>query len=183
MALQSLPLVKLDTVFQMEDQGDDALARVRVTNPSDHIAFFVQLAITGSSDQEILPVFWEDDYFSLLPSESRELTARIPRWAIGRTTPKLEIGGWNILSDLICEKLEVVSPRARAGESFPVKATVTQTFVDGSRVPLQVDGRMAASQWCWSRHKSTTLNFSVRVEEPGRHTLQVGNQSLVVNVE
>jgi len=103
MALQSLPLVKLDTVFQMEDQGDDALARVRVTNPSDHIAFFVQLAITGSSDQEILPVFWEDDYFSLLPSESRELTARIPRWAIGRTTPELEIGGWNILSDLIWE--------------------------------------------------------------------------------
>jgi hypothetical protein len=43
----------------------------------------------------ILPVLWEDNYVSLLPGESRELTARFPRVddVSGAT---LVVQGWNV---------------------------------------------------------------------------------------
>jgi exo-1,4-beta-D-glucosaminidase len=39
------------------------------------LAFFIHLQIKqGSSGRNVLPVIWEDNYFSLLPGESREVT-------------------------------------------------------------------------------------------------------------
>ncbi len=182
-ALQSLPLVKLDAASQTEDQGEETLTRVKVTNPSRHIAFFIQVALTDGEGGEVLPVFWEDNYFSLLPGESREVTARVPRGALSRTTPRLQIGGWNIRSEFACARLEVASPRPRAGQPFLVQAAVSHTFLDGSRIPLEVDGRTAATQWCWARDEAAVLNFSICLEKPGPHTLKVGSQSLTVDLE
>src|ERR1019366_8690935 len=43
----------------------------------DHLAFQIHLSIVEEkSGEEILPVLWEDNYFSLMPGESREIAAR-----------------------------------------------------------------------------------------------------------
>ena len=58
-ALQALPLVKLATSCRIETRGAENVARVKLTNPTDHMAFFVQLALTqGRGGAEILPVIY-----------------------------------------------------------------------------------------------------------------------------
>ena len=51
---------------------------MRVTNRSDAIALLVRLKLVhgDGGKQEVLPIFWTDNYFLLLPGEKRELSAR-----------------------------------------------------------------------------------------------------------
>jgi Exo-beta-D-glucosaminidase Ig-fold domain len=60
------------------------------------------LKLTGcgnNKDQDIVPVLWSDNYISLLPGESRELTARF------RTNQSQPVGvgiaGWNVNSSSV----------------------------------------------------------------------------------
>ncbi len=108
--LRELPPVKLEARCKLQRHGGEMLAKVKVRNPSDHLAFFVQLALTkGAGGPEILPVLWDDNYFSLLPGESREIAARfVPKDADG-AKPTLEIGGWNIEGNFACSALGCAS--------------------------------------------------------------------------
>jgi exo-1,4-beta-D-glucosaminidase len=68
---------------------------VQMSNPSDALAFFVELRIVDSDGNSILPVLWDDNYVSILPGESRKLTARTPTAEVG-TGASLVIDGWNV---------------------------------------------------------------------------------------
>jgi exo-1,4-beta-D-glucosaminidase len=184
-ALQKLPLVKLDATMRVEDAGANKLARVKVTNPTKHIAFFIQLALTkGAGGAEILPVLWSDNYFSLAPGEMREFTARLATRDLGGKKPALEVGGWNIETRCRCIALKPSRTRVRAGEAFTVAARITDTFLDGSRVALLVDGRPAGAKWSWARGgKADKLNFTLSLREPGKHRLTVANQTTHLVVE
>jgi exo-1,4-beta-D-glucosaminidase len=73
-ALGDLPEVELEVSVS----GDGPDATVQLGNPSDSLAFFVELRVVDADGNSILPVLWEDNYVSILPGESRELTARFP---------------------------------------------------------------------------------------------------------
>jgi len=61
----------LKSALTLEPHGDAQVARVRISNPGNQIAFFTQVTLTqGKGGPEILPVLWDDNYFSLLPGES-----------------------------------------------------------------------------------------------------------------
>lgn len=97
MPLNTLPPVKLTTELASETTGPDRIFRISVSNPSNALAFLVQLAITaGDGGLEIAPVFWSDNYFSLLPGESRLITATVPESEVRGITPALRTGGWNV---------------------------------------------------------------------------------------
>jgi exo-1,4-beta-D-glucosaminidase len=183
-SLRSLPPAKLKTACEVESRGTEKVARVQVTNPTSHIAFFVQLALTQSrGGAEILPVLWEDNYFSLLPGESREVTATFAAKDAGRAKPTLEAGGWNVESDFDCTALAVSPKRIKAGEQFTVTASVANTFLDGSRIALQLDGKPAGFGWAWARgSQRQELAFPLKFERPGKHTLVVGDKKLELNV-
>jgi exo-1,4-beta-D-glucosaminidase len=44
--------------------------------------------------KDILPVLWNDNYISLLPGESRELTASFQ--ALPPAPIRIDIAGWNV---------------------------------------------------------------------------------------
>jgi exo-1,4-beta-D-glucosaminidase len=96
-ALQSLPKVTLDVVGSVATAADGPLVHVTLKNPSANLAFQVRLGIqrSGQAD-EILPVFWDDNYIELMPGETRELTARYLPSADLSTAVELSISGWNI---------------------------------------------------------------------------------------
>jgi hypothetical protein len=177
-ALRELPPVKLDTTCNVESRGPEKVARVRVVNPTDRLAFFVQLALTrGRGGAEILPVLWDDNYFSLMPGESREIAARFAAADVGETEPVLEVGGWNVEGEVRCDRLTVPSGEVQAGEAVTVTAAIAGTFLDGSRVALRVDGAPAAYQWAWARSgKAQELTFEIRPDKPGTHRLRVGER-------
>jgi exo-1,4-beta-D-glucosaminidase len=70
---------------------------VLLRNSSNNLAFQIRLAIRKSGQtQEILPVFWDDNYIELMPGESRNLTAHyLPSTAVFGGV-ELTVSGWNI---------------------------------------------------------------------------------------
>ena len=96
-ALQSLAKVTVDVSASMLPSPDGPVAHVLVKNPSDHLAFQIHLGIHKNGHaEEILPVFWDDNYIELMPGESREVTARyLPSTSVFGGS-ELTVSGWNI---------------------------------------------------------------------------------------
>jgi exo-1,4-beta-D-glucosaminidase len=94
-ALNGLPHVELRTALATKDQGDDRVTTVTVSNPSKALAFGVHLKLKkGADGDEVLPVLWEDNYFPLLPGESRQVSAKYRARDMGRSMPVLEVESW-----------------------------------------------------------------------------------------
>ncbi len=70
-------------------------ARVTLTNTGKAVAFFLRLRVVGGDGAEALPVLWDDNYISLMPGESRSLSASY-RAADVHGAPHVEITGWNV---------------------------------------------------------------------------------------
>jgi exo-1,4-beta-D-glucosaminidase len=99
-ALNNLPQVKLESTAHLTLQGDTGIVTVQVKNPMSHLAFQVSLRVLASNgDQEILPVLWDDNYFSLMPGESRTVSATFDRQQLQRVQPEVKVSGWNILPE------------------------------------------------------------------------------------
>lgn len=105
-ALNSLPRVALDASAQYKNSDDLSSTTVTLHNPSKAIAFAVRLKVNRSSshrvsregarDDEILPVLWQDNYLSLLPGETRQVTATYHLEGKNTAIPSVEIDGWNV---------------------------------------------------------------------------------------
>jgi exo-1,4-beta-D-glucosaminidase len=98
-ALAQLPRVRLAATSQTERKDKDSVTRVTLSNPGEVVAFFVRLKVVkGAGGEEILPVLWEDNYVSLLPGETRELTATYRTEDLDGATPVVELSGMNVES-------------------------------------------------------------------------------------
>lgn len=94
--LRQLPQIKLDVQCRFDTQGNHTTATVDLKNGSSQIAFFNELSICGlKSHETVLPVFWEDNYISLLPGESRTVQATFGVEDLGDDQPVLKLNGWN----------------------------------------------------------------------------------------
>jgi hypothetical protein len=52
--------------------------------------------VKGREQTEILPVFWQDNYLSLLPGEKREVMAHIREADLAGAQPTLLVDGFNV---------------------------------------------------------------------------------------
>jgi exo-1,4-beta-D-glucosaminidase len=95
--LNSLPPVKLETSMTTRMEAQRSTVRVRVRNTSAGIAFMVHPRLTQGNDGfDIVPVFWDDNYFSLLPGEEKTVEATYDTTSAGGHPPTLKIDGYNI---------------------------------------------------------------------------------------
>ncbi len=61
------------------------------------MAFLTRLRLMKGKDQnEILPVFWDDNYISLLPGEKREVAVHVRKSDIAGAEPTLLVDGFNV---------------------------------------------------------------------------------------
>ncbi len=95
--LENLPPVKLNVVAHTERKGAEEIAHVRLANPSNALAFFVNLQLTrGRDGDDVLPLLWQDNYVSLMPGERRELTVTYQVKDLHGASPALTVAGWNV---------------------------------------------------------------------------------------
>ncbi len=96
-ALQTLPKVGLEASANLAAGADGPLVHVTLKNPSPNLAFQIRFGIhrSGQTD-EILPVFWDDNYIELMPGETRELTAKYLPTADISGGVELRVSGWNV---------------------------------------------------------------------------------------
>jgi exo-1,4-beta-D-glucosaminidase len=95
-ALQSMPSARVRATARFTQRAGGTQARVTLVNPGKTLAFFVRLQLTGRGGEEALPVIWDDNYVSLLPGESRVLTATVRTRDLGGAAPRVVVRGWNV---------------------------------------------------------------------------------------
>ncbi|MBB5284109.1 exo-1,4-beta-D-glucosaminidase [Rhabdobacter roseus] len=96
-ALNALPKVKLRAKKSVSKSEKEYEVVVTLTNPSDRLAFFVELELAqGTSGPAILPVFWSDNYVSLLPGETKTVTVRCYQQDADNKEPSVRIKGYNL---------------------------------------------------------------------------------------
>jgi len=91
--LDTLPKVDVKVSYTVKGDGEDQIMTVILDNSGDTIAFLVNLKVVEKNTGEvILPVFWEDNFISLLPAEKRTVETTFKSEAI----PELKVEGWNL---------------------------------------------------------------------------------------
>ena len=95
-ALNQLAPVRLTPVYRFEPKGSETIGYVTVENNTAKLAFQTHLAVTkGPNGEEVTPCYWQDNYFSLLPGEKRELTVRFATEDMGGAAPFVRLDGWS----------------------------------------------------------------------------------------
>ncbi len=95
--LNTLPQVRLEVKPAKEEQGSKASSHVSVRNPSSSIAFMVHLRVTkGKGGDDLTPILWSDNYFSLLPGEEKEVMANYDPRDLQGQQAVVELDGYNV---------------------------------------------------------------------------------------
>jgi beta-mannosidase len=99
-ALQQLPAVTLDTNILRHDANGKCQLDVTLTNPTKVVALMAHLqlrkqGIQDASAARVLPVFYSDNYISLLPGESRTTTIEADAKLLDGKEPLVTVDGWN----------------------------------------------------------------------------------------
>jgi exo-1,4-beta-D-glucosaminidase len=97
-ALQDLPNASVHAALHPAAGAEhDASFRVVVQNTGKSVAFLTRLRLVrGKERQEILPVFWKDNYISLLPGEKREVSVSVRKSDLDSAKPGLLVDGFNV---------------------------------------------------------------------------------------
>ncbi|MFN2602550.1 MAG: sugar-binding domain-containing protein [Gemmatimonadaceae bacterium] len=94
-ALRTMPPASVEARPHFTSHAGEGEATVSLRNSGKSIAFFIRLQVVGRDSEEALPVLWEDNYLSLLPGETRTLTAKY-RLRDLHAPPRVIISGWNV---------------------------------------------------------------------------------------
>jgi exo-1,4-beta-D-glucosaminidase len=96
-ALAGLSSTNVEWKSQTERRETEEIVHVHLQNVGNKIAFLVRVDLKNAHDgSEIAPVLWDDNYISLLPGESRTLTAAVSVRDLGAAVPLVSVAGWNI---------------------------------------------------------------------------------------
>jgi exo-1,4-beta-D-glucosaminidase len=91
--LASLPLTSVQwTARRANERGEIA---VDLRNTGNSVAFFIHLrAVKAGTDDEVAPIFWSDNFVSLMPGDARALTVSgLPEV---KDEVEIKLDGWNV---------------------------------------------------------------------------------------
>lgn len=95
--LATLPDVNLKVNATTQSNGLVVKSNILLRNPNQELAFMAHLRLTeGNAGQDITPVFWQDNYISLMPGEEREIAVKYQASSRQQTHTVLQVSGWNI---------------------------------------------------------------------------------------
>ncbi len=95
--LNYLPKVTLDAQIAREDSGDKTTLTVTLHNPAKHVALMTHLQLRRQdSGERVLPVFYSDNYVSLVPGESKTITIEAAKADLKGAAPLVVVDGWNV---------------------------------------------------------------------------------------
>jgi hypothetical protein len=96
-ALGTLPPVTLDAKISRHDARGKCLLAVTLHNPGSQIALMTHLQLRQKdSGARVLPVYYSDNYVSLVPGETRTIAIEAAQPELKGQTPLVLIDGWNV---------------------------------------------------------------------------------------
>jgi beta-mannosidase len=95
--LNKLPNVTLDTKIVRRNANGKCLIEVTLQNTSSQIAMMAHLQLRRQkSNVRVLPVYYSDNYISLVPGEKKTITVEAALADLRNETPMVLVDGWNI---------------------------------------------------------------------------------------
>jgi beta-mannosidase len=95
--LQHLPKATLEVTATAQRKGDTTQLHIVVKNPTSTIALMTHLQLhQRNTGKRVLPVFYSDNYLSLVPEEERAITVEAKTADLNGDTPLLLIDGYNV---------------------------------------------------------------------------------------
>jgi len=95
--LNKLPTVTLTAQLERRDEADKRLVTVTLHNPTTGIALMAHVQLRREhSGERVLPVYYSDNYVSLLPGESRTITIQADANAFNGEDALVVVDGWNV---------------------------------------------------------------------------------------
>ncbi len=95
--LQNLAPAQIKAKGELKIKNQWAEVKIALENISPNLAFMLRLSLYNRQNQkEILPVFWKENYISLLPGEKRNISARFWQKELKNSSLLLKIKGWNV---------------------------------------------------------------------------------------
>jgi beta-mannosidase len=96
-SLESLPVVTIDAKVARHDQAGKCRLTATLRNPGTHVALMIHLQLRRQdSGQRVLPVYYTDNYISLVPGESRSCLIEAAVSDLKGENPLVAVDGWNI---------------------------------------------------------------------------------------
>jgi hypothetical protein len=94
--LQSLPTITLSTAYSVDHKDTTNFVNARIVNFMSAPALLIRVKAMTESGEQILPAYYSDNYFSLMPGEVRDITIEFDDKYLGGGQPKFYVEGWNI---------------------------------------------------------------------------------------
>lgn len=96
-ALDKLPKVQLTYDYQFSKDDKNGIIQLKVKNPSDAIAFFIFFDVLDPvTGKPVLPIYWKDNYVTLLPGEERTYEATYFLRDSNGGKPVIKVNAWNV---------------------------------------------------------------------------------------
>jgi hypothetical protein len=93
--LNELAPQPVDIGAYARQDGEDTLVEVRLDNRGTAAALAAKITALDERGMRVLPVYYGDNYLTLLPGESRRVELRCPA---GRRCAKIGLRGWNVVA-------------------------------------------------------------------------------------
>jgi len=96
-ALNDMLEVEITSSSVVKRNVDQWILETRLENTTETPALMIRLKVTGdSSGERILPAFFSDNFFSLLPGESKTIRMHVKKEDCRGEKPAVEISGFNL---------------------------------------------------------------------------------------
>jgi hypothetical protein len=96
-ALDKMPDVELEGHIIRRDAGGNCLLDVTLSNPTQNVAVMAHLQLRNPrTNQRVLPVYYSENYVSLLPGESGTITIEAAPGELGGARLLVVVDGWNV---------------------------------------------------------------------------------------
>jgi Tol biopolymer transport system component len=95
--LDQMPTVYLNAKITRQDQDGKCLLNIELSNPSHNIALMTHLQLRRrSAGVRVLPTWYNDNYISLVPGETRTISVEAASSDLAGDEPMIDVDGWNV---------------------------------------------------------------------------------------
>ncbi|MBC8127538.1 MAG: glycoside hydrolase family 2 [Gloeobacteraceae cyanobacterium ES-bin-144] len=95
--LDTMAVVTLEAKAKKRESGGKFFLDIELNNPTDKIALMTHFQLRrAKSGERVLPVYYSDNYLTLLPHETRKVTIEAATADLKGEKPVVVMDGWNI---------------------------------------------------------------------------------------
>ena len=128
--LNELPKVTLEAKVERSISGGKQMVTVTLHNPTNSVALMAHLQLRDGSGERVLPVYYSDNYVSLVPNESKTITIEAAQQDSMDKGATVVVDGWNVS----------VAPASAAGVSIAPNIDAQPEHWPVTGLPFQTVG-------------------------------------------